>query len=206
MQFVCNFSIVLAADLPRIVRNTQILGDLPIKCSALYFETMRYSRLHAGNAGSHRIPSPGRKMSRKSLLGTYLKRCAGVMQCSKESFKSEAALLEWLGKQRGRTSAVVLLLDARGRQMTSEALAAWLERAPRWRRGAACCIRRIGSGRRLVRGHAGKERNATRRSAAVIGSHDVGALARSAGDGRANLPRMYNSHGPPVPHGTLRIE
>jgi 23S rRNA (pseudouridine1915-N3)-methyltransferase len=64
--------------------------------------------------------------AQEQLVDGYLKRCAGVMQCSKESFKSEAALLEWLGKQRGRTSAVVLLLDSRGRQMTSEALAAWV--------------------------------------------------------------------------------
>jgi 23S rRNA (pseudouridine1915-N3)-methyltransferase len=68
----------------------------------------------------------GAKEAQEELVGSYLKRCAGVMQCSAEAFKSEAALLEWLGKQRGRTSAVVLLLDARGRQMTSEALAAWL--------------------------------------------------------------------------------
>ncbi len=69
---------------------------------------------------------PRAKDAQEQLVDGYLKRCAGVMQCSKESFKSEAALLEWLGKQRGRTSAVVLLLDSRGRQMTSEALAAWV--------------------------------------------------------------------------------
>jgi 23S rRNA (pseudouridine1915-N3)-methyltransferase len=68
----------------------------------------------------------GAKEAQEELVGGYLKRCAGVMHCSTEAFKSEVAFLEWLGKQRGRTSAAALLLDARGRQMTSEALAAWL--------------------------------------------------------------------------------
>jgi len=48
------------------------------------------------------------------------------MHCGTEAFKSEKAMLEWIGRQRGRTEAVVMLLDGGGRQMTSEALAAWL--------------------------------------------------------------------------------
>jgi 23S rRNA (pseudouridine1915-N3)-methyltransferase len=35
-------------------------------------------------------------------------------------------LLDWLSRQQGRTAAVSVLLDSRGRQMTSEAFAAWL--------------------------------------------------------------------------------
>jgi 23S rRNA (pseudouridine1915-N3)-methyltransferase len=56
----------------------------------------------------------------------YLKRCAGVARCGTEAFRSEKALLEWLGRQRGRTQIVVLLLDERGRQFASEAFAKWL--------------------------------------------------------------------------------
>jgi 23S rRNA (pseudouridine1915-N3)-methyltransferase len=48
------------------------------------------------------------------------------MRCSVEAFRSESVFLEWLGRQRGRTEAAVLMLDARGRQMTSESLAEWL--------------------------------------------------------------------------------
>jgi 23S rRNA (pseudouridine1915-N3)-methyltransferase len=48
------------------------------------------------------------------------------MRCSVEAFRSEKALLEWLDRQRGRTEAAVQMLDARGRQMTSESLAQWL--------------------------------------------------------------------------------
>jgi len=48
------------------------------------------------------------------------------MRCSTEAYRSEKALLEWLGKQRGRTEAAVLMLDPRGREMSSESLAEWL--------------------------------------------------------------------------------
>ncbi|MGA2571764.1 MAG: 23S rRNA (pseudouridine(1915)-N(3))-methyltransferase RlmH [Terracidiphilus sp.] len=56
----------------------------------------------------------------------YLKRCAGVMRCTAEAFRNEKALFEWLDRQRGRTQTVLLLLDGRGRQMSSEGLAEWL--------------------------------------------------------------------------------
>ena len=69
---------------------------------------------------------PGTKDAFDGLVCGYLKRCAGLAPCITEAFRSEKALLDWLGRQRGRTQAVVLMLDARGRQMTSEALAAWL--------------------------------------------------------------------------------
>jgi len=62
----------------------------------------------------------------EALIHGYLERCSGFLQCEARGFKDEKALLEWSGKQRGRTAAAVVLLDSRGRQMTSEALAAWL--------------------------------------------------------------------------------
>ncbi|HVU45202.1 MAG TPA: 23S rRNA (pseudouridine(1915)-N(3))-methyltransferase RlmH [Terracidiphilus sp.] len=62
----------------------------------------------------------------EELIRGYLERCKAFAQCEARGFKDEKTLLEWLGKQRGRTAAVAVLLDSRGRQMTSEALAAWL--------------------------------------------------------------------------------
>ncbi len=62
----------------------------------------------------------------EGLVSDYLKRCAGLARCGSETFRSETALFDWLGRQKGRTEPVVLLLDGRGRQMTSEALADWL--------------------------------------------------------------------------------
>ncbi len=56
----------------------------------------------------------------------YLKRCVGVARCENQAFRSEAAFFAWIGRQKARTEPVVLLLDGRGRQMSSEALADWL--------------------------------------------------------------------------------
>ncbi|MGD0789907.1 MAG: 23S rRNA (pseudouridine(1915)-N(3))-methyltransferase RlmH [Terracidiphilus sp.] len=61
-----------------------------------------------------------------ALAQLYLDRCAPFGRCRAEAFRSEEAFLEWLGRQQGRTTAVPVLLDSRGRQMTSEAFAAWL--------------------------------------------------------------------------------
>jgi len=41
-------------------------------------------------------------------------------------FRTEQALLDWLQRIEGRTPAITVLLDSRGRQMTSESFAAWL--------------------------------------------------------------------------------
>jgi 23S rRNA (pseudouridine1915-N3)-methyltransferase len=68
----------------------------------------------------------GTKDGYEALISGYLKRCAGVMRCSPQTFRSQGAFLEWLGKQRGRTEAALLMLDPRGPQMTSESLAEWL--------------------------------------------------------------------------------
>ena len=59
----------------------------------------------------------------EGLVSEYLKRCVGLARCVSEKFRSETALFDWLSRQKGRTEPVVLLLDGRGRQMTSEALA-----------------------------------------------------------------------------------
>jgi 23S rRNA (pseudouridine1915-N3)-methyltransferase len=70
----------------------------------------------------------GAKDGYEALIATYLKRCAGAMRCGTEAFRSEEAFIDWVGRQRGRTEPVVMLLDGRGRQMTSESLAEWLGR------------------------------------------------------------------------------
>jgi 23S rRNA (pseudouridine1915-N3)-methyltransferase len=60
------------------------------------------------------------------LTALYLKRCSPFARCKSESYRTETALLNWLDKQQGRTHAVAVLLDSRGRQMSSEIFAAWL--------------------------------------------------------------------------------
>jgi 23S rRNA (pseudouridine1915-N3)-methyltransferase len=61
-----------------------------------------------------------------ALAQAYLDRCAPFVRCQAEAFRTEEGLLEWLGRQQGRTTAVAVLLDSRGKQMTSEAFAGWL--------------------------------------------------------------------------------
>ena len=61
-----------------------------------------------------------------ALTNVYLDRCSIFARSAAASFKTEAALLEWLDRQQGRTPAIPVLLDSRGRQLTSEAFAAWL--------------------------------------------------------------------------------
>lgn len=60
------------------------------------------------------------------LVQNYLKRSSALSRCRTEEFKTEEAFLDWLDKQQGRTPALAVLLDSRGRQMSSEAFAAWL--------------------------------------------------------------------------------
>jgi 23S rRNA (pseudouridine1915-N3)-methyltransferase len=59
-------------------------------------------------------------------IQAYLKRCAGFAHCRAEGFRSEEVLLEWLGRQQGRVPIVTVLLDGRGRPMSSEIFAEWL--------------------------------------------------------------------------------
>jgi 23S rRNA (pseudouridine1915-N3)-methyltransferase len=61
-----------------------------------------------------------------SKIQTYLERCPAFARCRMEGFQSEEALFEWLERKEGRTSAVGVLLDSRGKQMTSEDFARWL--------------------------------------------------------------------------------
>lgn len=70
----------------------------------------------------------GRKDEFETLTQFYLERCSGYVPCRAQAFKTEAALLEWVGKHKGRTAAVTVLLDGRGKQMSSEALAVWFGR------------------------------------------------------------------------------
>jgi 23S rRNA (pseudouridine1915-N3)-methyltransferase len=69
---------------------------------------------------------PGAKDEFDALAAVYLGRCSAFAHCQAEGFRTEQALLDWLGRQQGRVPALAVLLDSRGRQMTSEAFAAWL--------------------------------------------------------------------------------
>jgi 23S rRNA (pseudouridine1915-N3)-methyltransferase len=69
---------------------------------------------------------PGSKDEADALAAVYLGRCSAFARCRAEAFRTEEALLDWLERQQGRTPALAVLLDSRGRQMSSEAFASWL--------------------------------------------------------------------------------
>jgi 23S rRNA (pseudouridine1915-N3)-methyltransferase len=81
--------------------------------------TMRLTLAHIGTR-------PGARDSYNALTETYLDRCSAFADCKPEAFRSEEALLEAIAKRQGRTPSLVVLLDSRGKQMSSEAFASWL--------------------------------------------------------------------------------
>ena len=62
------------------------------------------------------------------LLADYIERAARYVPCDAQLFDSEAAVLDWLDRQPGRTPAYAILLDSRGHQYTSEEFAAHIGR------------------------------------------------------------------------------
>jgi Predicted SPOUT methyltransferase len=68
---------------------------------------------------------PSAKDSYNALTETYLGRCSVFADCQPEAFRSQEALLEAIARRQGRTPSLVVLLDTRGKQMSSEAFATW---------------------------------------------------------------------------------
>jgi 23S rRNA (pseudouridine1915-N3)-methyltransferase len=68
----------------------------------------------------------GAKDGCEAMVENYLKRSAPLGRCAAEGFRSEEAFFEWLDRQQGRLPALAVLLDSRGKQMTSESFAAWV--------------------------------------------------------------------------------
>ncbi len=60
------------------------------------------------------------------LTSAYMARMAPYAQCEAAAFKTEDALFEWVSRQQGRLPITLVLLDSRGRTMSSEAFAAWI--------------------------------------------------------------------------------
>jgi 23S rRNA (pseudouridine1915-N3)-methyltransferase len=61
-----------------------------------------------------------------ALTRVYIQRIHPYYPCEATVARSEEAFLEWLERQQGRMPAFAVLLDSRGKQMTSEAFAAWV--------------------------------------------------------------------------------
>ena len=63
----------------------------------------------------------------QSLTAEYLKRLSRYAACEALELMSEAALLKVVEKSTARTPPVLVLLDSRGRQLTSEEIANFLD-------------------------------------------------------------------------------
>ena len=64
----------------------------------------------------------------QGLAAMYLDRISAYSQAKIEAFRTEQALFEALERQRRRSPATIVLLDSRGRQMSSETFADWIAR------------------------------------------------------------------------------
>lgn len=62
----------------------------------------------------------------ETLTRFYVQRMQPYFPCETTMAKSEEAFLDWLERQQGRTPAIPILLDSRGKQMSSEAFASWI--------------------------------------------------------------------------------
>lgn len=72
------------------------------------------------------VSGRGRSEPWDGLVKEYVERLRAYVEAEAQTFKSTDALLEWAAKLKGRTAPVVVLLDERGRQLSSKALAEWL--------------------------------------------------------------------------------
>ena len=74
------------------------------------------------------VPRRSKDEATERLLADYTERAGRYMPCESQVFVSEAALLEWLDRQAGRSPAYAILLDSRGQQSTSDEIAALVGR------------------------------------------------------------------------------
>ena len=77
---------------------------------------------------AHIGPKLSAKDNFEALTAMYLDRISAYARCASESFRDEASLFAWVDRQHRRTPAILVLLDSRGRQLTSEKFAEWLGR------------------------------------------------------------------------------
>lgn len=98
----------------------------------------------------------GRSERFDALAAEYLERLRVYVEAESQVFKSAEALFEWVERLKGRTAPLLVLLDERGKQMTSPALADWLrERRDEGRQRVIFAIGPADGWSSADRGHAG---------------------------------------------------
>ncbi|WP_183814298.1 23S rRNA (pseudouridine(1915)-N(3))-methyltransferase RlmH [Tunturibacter empetritectus] len=66
--------------------------------------------------------------SNDRIIAEYVQRTIHYSQCESQFFDNEAALLDWVNRQAGRTPAYAILLDSRGKEYSSEEFAGQIGR------------------------------------------------------------------------------
>ncbi len=132
-----------------------------------------------------------------SLTALYLERTSAFMPCDSASFRTEQDFIEWLLRKQGRGPLLPVLLDSRGRQMTSEAFASWI--GARRDQGTRHIVFAIGP----ADGWSDDAR-AKAQLLLSLGPMTLASLPRPPRPRRTALPRMYNSGWTSLPHRTLR--
>lgn len=74
------------------------------------------------------VAGKGRLTSFAAPMDFFASRLSAYASVQFPLHESEAAFLEVAGRQRGRTPALLVLLDSRGKTFSSEAFAEWLQR------------------------------------------------------------------------------
>jgi len=62
------------------------------------------------------------------LAAEYIDRLRPYLEVETQVFKTSSALFDWAERLKARTAPVLVLLDERGRQFSSEELAEWLRK------------------------------------------------------------------------------
>jgi 23S rRNA (pseudouridine1915-N3)-methyltransferase len=97
---------------------TFVVADHPLAAPGILI-SMNLTLAHIGSRSAS-------KDGFAALTQVYLERCSAFAQCQAEAFRGESAMVDWLARRPGRTPPIMVLLDSRGKTMTSEAFAAWL--------------------------------------------------------------------------------
>jgi 23S rRNA (pseudouridine1915-N3)-methyltransferase len=84
--------------------------------------------LAAINPTRSRAPGKSKSDAAATLATDYLARASRYLPCEAQTYPSEADLLSTLDRVSTRTTPVLILLDSRGKQLTSEAFAEHLGR------------------------------------------------------------------------------
>jgi 23S rRNA (pseudouridine1915-N3)-methyltransferase len=87
----------------------------------MYRRSMQVVLAHIGSRSSSKDPF-------EAMTAMYLDRCEAFARCQTELFRDESGFFEWLDRQQRRTPAITVLLDSRGKQLTSEGFAEWFGR------------------------------------------------------------------------------